>query len=74
MRLENKEEEDLPSSKTALTHRYNDSKTTYKNAKFTAIKNDTDNTMNNRKKITRKQKNPKNYETKMGRKITLWAF
>ena len=28
MYLEKSEEEDLPASKTALTHRYNDSKTT----------------------------------------------
>ena len=28
MYLEKREEEDLPASKTALTHRYNDSKTT----------------------------------------------
>ena len=42
MYLEKREEEDLPASKTALT--------------FKTIRNDTDNTMNNRKKITRKQK------------------
>ena len=30
---EMKEEEDLPALKTALTHRYNDSKTIYKNTK-----------------------------------------
>ena len=31
--LEKREEEDLPALKTALTHRYNDSKTIYKNTK-----------------------------------------
>ena len=30
---EKREEEDLPALKTALTHRYNDSKTIYKNTK-----------------------------------------
>ena len=31
MYLEKREEEDLPALKTTLTHRYNDSKTIYKN-------------------------------------------
>ena len=44
--------------KTALTHRYNDSKTIYKN--------DTNNHDG--------QQNDNNYETKMGRKTTLWRF
>ena len=57
---EKREEEDLPALKTALTHRYNDSKTIYKNTMegglIIAIRNDTDNTMDNRMTITRKQK------------------
>ena len=53
-------EEDLPALKTALTHRY-DSKTISKNQKhdgglITAMRNDTDNTMDNRMTTTRKQK------------------
>ena len=50
---EKREEEDLPALKTALTQRYNDSKTIYKNK---AIRNDNDNTMDNRMTVTRKQK------------------
>ena len=58
MYLEKREEEDLPASKTALTHRYNGSKTTqkYKRGLITAIRNDTDNTMDDGMTITRKQK------------------
>ena len=59
MYQEKKAGEDLPASKTALTHRYNDSKTTLEKTKkrlFTAIRKDSDNTMNNRKTTTRKQK------------------
>ena len=33
MYQEKEEEEDLPASKTALSHPYNDSKTTWKNTK-----------------------------------------
>ena len=54
---EKREEEDLPALKTALKHRYNDSKTIYKNGGLiTAIRNNTENTMDNRMTITRKQK------------------
>ena len=56
---EKREEDDLLALKTALTHRYNDSKTIYKKNErglITATRNDTDNTMNNRMTITRKQK------------------
>ena len=66
---EKREEEDLPAWKTALTHRYNDSKTIYKNTKedpITATRNETENTMNNTMTITRKQK--------MVRKTNLWAL
>ena len=68
MYQEKREEEDLPALKTALTHRYNDTKTIYKKndgGLITASRNDTDNTMDNRMTITRKQK--------MGRKTTPWA-
>ena len=56
---EKREEEDLPALKTALTHRYNDTKTIYKKHEgglITATGNDTENTMNNRMTMTRKQK------------------
>ena len=56
---EKREEEDLPALKTALTHRYNDSKTIYKKHEgglITTTRNDTENTMNKRMTITRKQK------------------
>ena len=56
---EKREEEDLPALKTSLTHRYNDSKTIYKKHErglITTFRNDTDNTMDNRITITRKQK------------------
>ena len=56
---EKREEEDLPALKTALTHRYNDSKTIYKKHEgglIRATRNKTENTMNNRMTITRKQK------------------
>ena len=58
MYLEKREEEDLPASKTALTHRYNDTKTTKKHERrlITAIRNDTHNTIDDRMTITRKQK------------------
>ena len=68
MYQEKSEEDDLPALKTALTHRYNDSDyiQKYDGGLITAIRNDTDNTMDNRMTITRKQK--------LGRKTTLWAF
>ena len=56
---EKREEEDLPALKTVLTHRYNDSKTIYKKHEgglITATRNETENTMNKRMTITRKQK------------------
>ena len=56
---EKREEEDLPALKTALTHPYNDSKTIYKKHEgglITATRNETENTMNNRMTITKKQK------------------
>ena len=55
---EKREEEDWPALKTALTHRYNDSKTVqkYQEGLITATSNETENTMNNRMKITRKPK------------------
>ena len=59
MYQEKREEEDLPASKTALTHPYNDSKTTKKKhdgGQITAIRNNTDNTIDNRMTKTRKQK------------------
>ena len=58
MYQEKREEKVLPALKTALTHRYNDSRTIQKleGGLITAIRNDTDNTMNNRMTITRKQK------------------
>ena len=42
--------------KTALTYRYKNSKTTHDGGLITAIKNDTDNTMDNRTTRTKKQK------------------
>ena len=62
-----REEEEMPALKTALMHRYNDSKAICKNTKedplqppeggfITAIRNDTDNTMDNRMTIHMKQK------------------
>ena len=58
MHLEKREEEDLPASKTALTHRYNGSKTTekYERGLITTVRNDTDNTIDERMTTTRKQK------------------
>ena len=58
MYQEKREEEDLPASKTALTHRYNDSNIIEKHERglITAIRNNTDNTIDNRMIITRKQK------------------
>ena len=55
---EEREKENFPALKTVLSHRYNDSKTIYKNdgGLITAIRNDTDNTMDSRMTITRKQK------------------
>ena len=51
-----RKEEDLPALKTALTHQYNDSIQKHDRGLITAIRNDTDNTMNNRMTIIRKQK------------------
>ena len=59
MYLEKREEEDLPALKTALIHPYIDSKTIYKKHEgglITATRHETENTMNNRMTITRKQK------------------
>ena len=56
---EKREEEDPPALKTALTYRYNDSKTIYKKHEgglITATRKETENTMNNTMTITRKQK------------------
>ena len=53
------EEEDLPALETGLTHRYNDSKDyiqKHDGGRITAIRNHTDNTMDNKMPITRKQK------------------
>ena len=58
MYKEKREEKDLPASKTALMQRFEDY--IHEGGLFTAIRNDTDNTMNNRKTITRKQKWEKN--------------
>ena len=55
---EKREEGGLPALKTALTYRYNDSKTIYKTHEgglITVTRHETENTMNNRMKITRKQ-------------------
>ena len=57
MYQEKRVEEDLPALKTALKHRYKDSKTIYKNndkGRITAIGNDTDKKMQNQM-ATRKQ-------------------
>ena len=54
------EEEDLPSLKIAYRHQYNDYIEKNEKRQTTAIRNDTDNTMNNRTTITRKQKWKKN--------------
>ena len=54
-----KKDEDLPALKTALTHRYNDSKTTYKSAGEDWLQppeTKTENTRINRTEISRKQK------------------
>ena len=58
MYQEREAEEDLSALKTALTHRYNDSKKTEKHegGLITAIRNDTDNTKTNRMTITRNLK------------------
>ena len=59
MYQEKRGEEDLPALKTALTDWYKNSKTIYKKhdgGLITAIRNDTDNTMDNRMIITKKQK------------------
>ena len=59
MYLENREEEDLPASKTPLTHPYNGSKTTLKNTnedELQPIRVDTDNKINERMTTTRKQR------------------
>ena len=58
MYQEKREEEDLPASKSALTHRDNGSTTTRKHERglITAIRKDTDNTTDDTMTITRKQK------------------
>ena len=57
MYQEKQKEEDLPASKTALTHPYNDSKIEkHERGLITAIRNNTDNTIDNRMTKTRKQK------------------
>ena len=56
---ERREEEDLSGSKTALTHRYNDSRTAQKKHEaglITPIKNYTDNSKDNKMIIKRKLK------------------
>ena len=54
---EKRKEEDLPASKTALTQRYNDSKTRkHEGGLIAAIKNDNDNTMDSTMTITKTQK------------------
>ena len=50
------ENENLTALKTVLTHRYNDYIEKHEGGLFTAFRNDTDNMMNNRMTITRKQK------------------
>ena len=59
MYQERREEEDFLSLKTALTHQYNGLKTTHKKHEgglITSIRNNTDNTIDNKMRITRKQK------------------
>ena len=59
MLQEKRKEEDLPALKTTLTHPYLDSKTIYKKNEgglIIATRHETENTMNNRMTITRKQK------------------
>ena len=58
MNQERRVEEDLPALNTALTHPYNDSDYIEKHdgGLITATRNDTDNTMDNRMRITWKQK------------------
>ena len=58
MYQERREEENLPASKTALSHRYTlvDYIEKYERGLITAIRNDTDNTMDNGMTISRKQK------------------
>ena len=52
---EKKEEEYLPALKTALTHRLEDYLQKHDGGLITTIRNDNDNTMDNRMTITRKQ-------------------
>ena len=59
MSLEKRKEEDLPASKTTLTHliqRLEDYIEKHEGGLVTAIRNDTDNTIDDRMTITRKQK------------------
>ena len=58
MYQEKREEEDLPALKTVLTHRYHieDYIEKHGRGQITSIRNNTDNTIDNRKTITRKQK------------------
>ena len=50
------EKRHLPALKTALTHRYNDYIQKHEGGLVTATRLETENTMNNRMTITRKQK------------------
>ena len=56
MYREKRDEEDLPASKTALTQRYKDYREKHERGLITAIRNDTDNTIDDIMTITRKQK------------------
>ena len=56
MYQEKMEEENLPALKTALTHRLENYIQKHNGGPFIAIRNDTDNTMDNRMTRTRKQK------------------
>ena len=56
MYQEKTEEKDLPALKKTLTHRYDDYREKHERGLITAIRNDTDNTMDNRIAITRKEK------------------
>ena len=56
MYQERRNEEELPAVKKALTHRYNDYIEKHEGGLITAIRNDSDNTMDNRMIITRKEK------------------
>ena len=55
MYQEKTEEEDLPSSKTASIQRLEDNIEKHERGRITVIRNNTDNTIDNRMTITRKQ-------------------